>query len=242
MSVWQAVFWGAVSSATLYLGQALAKPMAGAARATGLVMAFGAGTLLSAVAYELIPASNFGDGLKIGAGVLLGAAVYLVCDAVIDRRGGTDRQRIADASAGGSGAAMFLGALLDGVPEAFILGLGLALGGAVNLAFLVAIAVSNIPQGIAGTASLRAAGYSGRTVFTMWTWLTVGCAATAGVGYVFADQLPAQGVYAEAFAAGAVLTMLTDSMMPESFRHGGRLAGLATVVGYLTAAALTFAQ
>jgi zinc transporter, ZIP family len=245
MSVVAALAWGGFSSASLYIGEALAGPMARANRLTGMVMGFGAGTMLSAVAYELIPDSTLGDGETVGAGCLLGALVYFGGDWLVDRGGGSERQRIAttttaDAGDGeGSGAAMFLGALLDGVPEAFILGITLALGGTVSLAFVVAVFVSNIPQGIAGTTSLKAAGYTDRKVFGMWTGLTVAAAAAAGLGFGLADNIPAEGaLFASAFAAGAVLVMLADSMMPEAFEHGGRLVGLMTVLGFLVAAAL----
>ncbi len=250
MTVGQALFWGAFTSASLYLGQLLAGPMAPARRATGLVMGFGAGTLLSAVAYELIPLSSLGRGPGMGAGFLLGGLTYYVADRVIDRSGGADRQRIAaepaapdgGAAATGSGAAMFLGALLDGVPEAFVLGISIGLGGSLSIAFVAAVFVSNIPQGVAGTASLKAAGYTDRHVFWMWTGLTVACAAVAGAGFALADSVPNQGLYAGAFAAGAVLTMLADSMMPEAFEHGGRSVGLLTVLGYLAAASLSVAE
>jgi len=136
---------------------------------------------------------------------------------------------------------MFIGALLDGVPEAFILGITLKAGGGVSVAFVTALFVSNIPQGIAGTTSLKAAGHSDRSVFKMWTALLVATAVTAAIGYVVADSVPHNGLFAEGFAAGAVLTMLADSMMPEAFEHGGKSVGLITVLGYLIAAALTFA-
>lgn len=251
MSIWAAVFWGGFTSASLYLGQLLAGPMARAHRALGLVMGFGAGTLLSAVAYELIPESSFEQGLAMGVWFLLGALTYFFADMIIDARGGKNRQRIAhrgpagairNDDAAGTGVAMFLGALLDGIPEAFILGVSIGLGGALSIAFITAVFVSNVPQGIAGTTSLEAAGYTGRHVFGMWTGLTIACAAAAGGGYLLADGLPDHGVYASAFAAGAVLTMLADSMMPEAFKHGGRAVGLLTVVGYLIAAALSGAS
>jgi ZIP family zinc transporter len=137
---------------------------------------------------------------------------------------------------------MFLGALLDGIPEAFILGITLALGGKINVAFITAVFVSNIPQGVAGTTSLQAAGYSNRRIFRMWTALTLASALAAALGYVLGHSAHVHGLYAEAFAAGAVLTMLADSMMPEAFQHGGKPVGLLVVLGYLVAAALTFAN
>ena len=242
MSVWTALFWGAFSSAALYIGEALAAPMAKRNHATGLIMGFGAGTMLSAIAYELIPATNLKGSFGTFVAVLVGAFAYFIGDRIVDKGGGGDRQDI-DAEAGqGSGAAMFIGALLDGVPEAFILGITLKAGGGISVAFVTAVFVSNIPQGIAGTNSLKAAGYTDRHVFRMWTGLLIATALTAALGYVVADRVANGGLWAEGFAAGAVLVMLADSMMPEAFEHGGKQVGLITVVGYLLAAALTFAD
>jgi zinc transporter, ZIP family len=242
MSVWTALFWGAISSASLYLGEALARPMRTAHHATGLVMGFGAGTLLSAVAYELVPESTLSQGFKVGVGVLVGALAYFVGDRLVDHGGGADRQKIGEPAPESSGAAMFVGALLDGVPESFILGATVAAGGSVSLAFVAAVFVSNIPQGVAGTTSLQAAGYSPRRIFWMWTALSVACALVAAAGFLLADHLPGGSVYAEAFAGGAVLTMLADSMMPEAFENGGDEVGLLTVLGFLVAGALTVLQ
>jgi zinc transporter, ZIP family len=242
VSVWAAFLWGGFSSASLYLGEALAGPMAGARRLTALVMAFGAGTLLSAVAYELIPESNLNHGPWIGVSVLLGALVYYAADRVVDGSGGADRQEIDSGQVSGSGAAMFIGALLDGIPEAFIIGTTLASGGSINVAFVTAVFVSNIPQGVAGTTSLKTAGYSDRRIFRMWTALTVASALAAALGYLLAHSAHVEGLYAEAFAGGAVLTMLADSMLPESFEHGGKSVGLLVVLGYLVAGVLAVAQ
>jgi ZIP family zinc transporter len=206
------------------------------------MMGFGAGTLLAAVAYELIPESSLEHGLTVGVSCLVGAFAYYIGDRLVDHRGGADRQIIGTASPEGSGAAMFIGALLDGVPEALILGITLATGGAVNVAFLAAVFVSNIPQGLAGTTSLQDAGYANRRITVMWGALTVACGAAALAGFLLSDTVPTAGLNAEAFAGGAVLVMLADSMMPEAFEHGGRSVGLLTVLGFLVAGALTVLQ
>jgi ZIP family zinc transporter len=242
VNVWDALLWGGSTSASLYIGQALAGPMSRNNRLTGLVMGFGAGTLLSAVAYELVPESSLDEGMGIGVGFILGALTYYVCDRLVDQSGGADRQDIAGGEDGGSGAAMFVGALLDGLPEAFVLGISLALGGGVSIAFVAAVFVSNIPQGVAGTTSLKAAGYTGRHVFWMWTALTVTAALAAGLGFLLADAVPDQGLWVEAFAGGAVLTMLANSMMPEAYEHGGNDVGLLTVLGFFVAGMLTVVQ
>ena len=243
MTVWTALFWGAFSSASLYLGEALARPMGPRKHLTGLVMGFGAGTLLSAVAYELVPESGLThQGLKVSVGVLTGAVAYFVGDRLVDRSGGHDRQKIGDPEGESSGPAMFVGALLDGVPESFILGSTVAAGGSVSVAFVAAVFVSNVPQGVAGTTSLQKAGYSPRRIFWMWTALTVACALVAASGFLLADHLASGSVYAESFAGGAVLTMLADSMMPEAFENGGDEVGLLTVLGFLVAGVLTVLQ
>jgi ZIP family zinc transporter len=240
MSVVAAVAWGTATSATLWLGQALAAPLTRANRTTGLIMGFGAGSLLSAVAYQLVPEENLGEGLTVGIWLLLGALVYFVVDQLLDRKGAADRHRIKPED-GGSGLAMFLGALLDGLPEAFVLGIGIATGGTVSAAFVLAVAVSNVPQGVAGTTSLLAAGHRQSQVFWLWGGLTLACGIAAGAGFLLSAHIPSHGLAAEAFAAGAVLMVLADSMIPEAYRHGGRATGLATVAGFLVTTALALA-
>lgn len=242
MSAIEALFWGGFTSASLYVGQLLARPMEKRIRATGLIMGFGAGTMLSAVAYELVPESSLEEGWGVAAALLVGTLTYFFLDRLVDQGGGEKRQDIAGETDTGSGSAMFLGALLDGIPEAFVLGITLAFGGGVNIAFVAAVFISNIPQGIAGTNSLKASGRPERSIFWMWTGLTATCAITSVFGFVLADKVPEQGIYAQAFAAGAVLTMLADSMMPEAFEHGGKLVGIVTVLGFLLAAGLTLLQ
>lgn len=250
VTVWTAVLWGGLTSASLFLGQALARPLGRRHRITGLVMGFGAGTLLSAIAYQLVPVSGLGNGWQVGGGLVAGALTYYVADELVDRGGGGDRQRIktpAVDAAGGSGLAMFLGALLDGLPEAFVLGIGMGMGGSISAAFVMAIFVSNVPQGVAGTTSLLAAGWSGRGIAGLWGGLTVACAVVAGVGFASAGALTGgegggAGLAVEAFAAGALLMVLADSMIPEAYTHGGRAVGLATVGGYLVATALATAS
>jgi ZIP family zinc transporter len=182
-----------------------------------------------------------------GVGTVLaftaGALTFFIGDWLIDRRGGADRKDIAGDQTGGSGAAIFIGTLLDNVPESIILGMSLALGGAINLAFLAAVFISNLPEGVAGTINLEASGRSRRSIFWMWSILVLVSAVCAGLGYILINLLPsADGRLAQAFAAGAMLTMLADAMMPEAYEHGGKLVGLFTVMGFLTAAILSVAQ
>jgi len=205
-------------------------------------MGIGSGALISAIAYELVPESNLA-GLSMALAFALGALAFFIGDWLVDRRGGADRKDIAGDQTGGSGAAIFVGTLLDNVPESIILGMSLALGGAVNIAFLAAVFVSNLPEGVAGSLNLQAVGRSQRSVFWMWASLVAISAACAGLGYLIIQALPgADGRYAQAFAAGAMLTMLADAMMPEAFQHGGMTVGLFTVLGFLGSAMLSVLQ
>ena len=240
-SILTAIWWGGFAAASLIIGYFLAgRGLSN--RAIGMIMGVGAGALLSAIAYELIPESNL-----VGVGVLVafcgGAVTFFVADWLIDRRGGADRKDIAGAQTGGSGAAIFIGTLLDNVPESIILGTTLALGGAINVAFLTAVFASNLPEGVAGTINLKAAGHSRRNIFWMWTLLVTISAMCAGLGFVLIHWLPGvDGRVAQAFAAGAMMTMLADAMMPEAFEHGGMVVGLFTVMGFLAAAILSVLQ
>ena len=236
-----AFLWGGCAAAALLVGYALAGRGL-SKRTIGIIMGIGAGALISAIAYELVPESALaGAGMALAFG--LGAIAFFTGDWLVDRRGGADRKDIAGGQEGGSGSAIFIGTLLDNIPESIILGMSLALGGAINLAFVVAVFVSNLPEGVAGTINLQAVGRSRRRIFWMWMSLVIISAACAALGYVIIQWLPgADGRYAQAFAAGAMLTMLADAMMPEAFEHGGMLVGLFTVLGFLASAMLSIAQ
>jgi zinc transporter, ZIP family len=235
-----ALWWGGFAASSLLIGYFLVAYQL-SNRLTGIIMGIGAGALLSAIAYELIPESTISE-LDVAVGFGLGALTFFLGDWYVDHRGGEERKNIAGGEEGGSGPAIFIGTLLDNIPESIILGMGLAVGGGVSLAFLVAVFISNLPEGLAGTVNLEAAGRSHRSVFWMWMALVLVSAACAGIGYGLIFWLPAaDGHIAQAFAAGAMLTMLADAMMPEAFEHGGKLVGLFTVLGFLLSAVLSVA-
>jgi zinc transporter, ZIP family len=233
----EAVVWGGLAAGALLVGFFLsARGLSH--RMVGMIMGFGAGALLSAIAYELVPETALGGG-GLAVAFVLGALTFYGADRLVARRGGGERIDVTGDAAGGSGSAIYIGTLLDNVPESIILGMGLALGGAINTAFLVAVFVSNLPEGIAGTLNLQASGRSRRDVFWMWASLVLISAACAGLGFMAIQWLPgATGRRAQAFAAGAMLTMLADAMMPEAFEHGGKVVGLLTVMGFLASAVL----
>jgi zinc transporter, ZIP family len=236
-----AFIWGGLAASSLLIGFALAgRGLSN--RVIGMVMGIGSGALISAIAYELVPETSM-DQKWMGLTFVLGALAFFLGDWLVDRRGGGDRKDIPGDQTGGSGSAIFIGTLLDNIPESIVLGMSLALGGAINIAFLVAVFVSNLPEGVAGTVNLQAVGRSRSVIFRMWASLVAISAACAALGYIVIQLMPsAQGHYAQAFAAGAMLTMLADAMMPEAFEHGGMSVGLFTVFGFLLSAILSVLQ
>jgi ZIP family zinc transporter len=236
-----AALLGALAASSLLIGALLALWLRPSNRIIGLIMGFGAGALISALAFELVEEA-ISANVHVGLGLAIGAAVYFGGDWFVDRRGGQDRKDITGGDSSGSGQAIFLGTLLDGIPESFVLGAGLALGESVGLAFMIAVFISNLPEAMAATANLESAGRPRRSILMMWLWLVLGSAVGAAAGYSTVLVVPgADGAFAQAFAGGAVLTMLADAMMPEAFEHGGPVVGLITTLGFAVATAFSFA-
>lgn len=232
-------FYGALAASALLVGALLVIWRRPSSRTIGLIMGFGAGALIGAIAYELVPESVVTGALWLGVSFAIGAITFFLLDWWVDRRGGARRKSIRGDETG-SGSSIFLGSLLDAIPESVILGISLAQGGTVSLAFFVAILVSNLPEGIAGTINLEATGHANRSILFMWSGVVLVSALSAAGGYFLAGLFPgADGRYAQAFAAGALLTMLSEAMMPEAFEHGGKAVSLLTVMGFLAAAILS---
>ncbi len=239
-----ALAWGLLAASSLVLGMVAALIRPWPKRLVGLVLAFGAGALISAVSFELA-AEGVAEGstLSVAVGLAAGALTYYVLDGVVSDRGSTGRGSSARAGAGNPGSALALGALLDGIPEQLVLGIGLAAGGGVGIGLLVAIFVSNLPEAIGSADSMRKADRTRSAVARIWVALGAVCAAATVVGYALADAVSGElkaGI--DGFAAGALLVMLVDSMIPEAYDKGKRAAGLATVLGFAVAAGLSSAS
>lgn len=230
-----ALGWGTLAASSLVLGALAASARAWSPKQLGGVLAFGAGALISAVSFELWEEGFQLGGLGwTGLGLGIGALTYFACDSALDRR---------SARQGGksdAGTALALGAFLDGIPEQLVLGIGLAGGGPVSVALLVAIFASNLPEAIGSAAEMEEGGKPRRSVVLLWLAVALACALATGVGYLIADAASG-GLRAavNGFAAGALLVMLIDSMIPTASRDAGRPAGLITVLGFAVAAALS---
>jgi zinc transporter, ZIP family len=233
----EAAFWAFVGAGSLLIGAELALRIRLGRRFVGLVMAFGAGAMISAVAYELVlDALESNKPLAVVFGLALGSLAFYLGNLLIERRSGAGRKRMAGGQSEGSPLAIVLGAALDGVPESLIIGLTLFLGTGVSASFVAATFISNLPEAMAATTGLQKAGWPRFRIRRLWLLVVAVSVASGAIGYAAFELLPdATGAFVQSFAAGALLTMLADTMMPEAFEFGGNLVGLLTVAGFLTA-------
>lgn len=235
-----ALGWGALAASSLVIGVLLAFARSWQPAPIGLILAFGAGALISAVSFELTEeAIAVGSPAAAGGGLALGALTYFIADGLLAR---PDKSAAGNSGgeSGGAGTSLALGSFLDGVPEQVVLGIGLAGGEPVSLALLVAIFVSNLPEGIGAAVDMQAAAMPRASIIKLFLAVAVVCTLSSGAGYAIADSVTGEfqaGV--NGFAAGALLVMLIDSMIPEARKKGHRPAGLIAVVGFAVGTALS---
>jgi len=236
----EAAAWGLIAASSLVIGSVLTFWLKPSRTLIGLIMAFGAGTLISAIAYDLVEdAAASGRALALTAGLALGAITFFIGDWWVDRAGGKHRKRSGGEQAQGNSFGIFIGTLLDGIPESIILGASLVTGGGVSVAFLAAVFISNLPEAMGATTGMITAGWPKRRILDIWLAVAAVSAAAAAIGYALTRSMSLDGVATQAFAAGALLTMLSDSMLPEAHENGGNAVGLFTVLGFTVAFALS---
>ncbi len=247
MTGWlEAGLWGLLAGSALLLGAGIGFFMKVPQRLVAAVMAFGSGVLISALSFELMDKAFQRGGLdSAGLGFLAGASVYTGANWALSRFGAKHRKRSGGQQASeteqtGSGLSIALGALLDGIPESIVIGLSLLQGGAVSIVAVAAIFLSNFPEGLSSAAGMKKAGRHGRYVFGVWGGIALASGIAAIAGYVlFTNSSPDVVAATTAVAAGAILAMLVDTMIPEAFDETHDFAGLITVAGFLVAFGLS---
>jgi ZIP family zinc transporter len=230
--------WGTLAASSLVIGAIIALLFRIGLRTIGLIMAFGSGVLISAISFDLVQEAvdkSSGHGWVVG-GFFAGCLVFFGGDWLIDRLGGSQRKDPSGSQDGGSALSIVLGSVLDGIPESMVIGLTIYQGGAVGAAYLAAVFISNLPESISASSGLLAGGWKKSRVLWMWVGIALvsGLASLAGYG-LFRDAPPEVIGFVLTFAAGAILTMLANTMMPEAFEHGGKLVGIMVTLGFAVA-------
>jgi zinc transporter, ZIP family len=228
-----AALFGLGASSALVIGSAIGTRFSPPKQVTAVLLAFASGALISALAFELFEeAFKLGGPWRSGAGLLAGAATFVLADSLLERF--VQKSEGMEQKSGARrrmGLALLAAVTLDGVPEN--LALGVSLVGGASLTLLVAIFFSNLPESLVGAVSMRKSGMSGGAVMFTWSACAALLAAAVIVGRVAASGFspPALAV-ALAFAGGAVLASLADTLMPEAFEHGRPLNAFATAGGF----------
>lgn len=236
----EAFVWGAAGASALLVGALIAYVFAPSRKVIAIVMAVGTGVLIGSVAFELVD-----EALKtrtvgwVALLVLVGAAVFTTGDWLLERYGGGERKDPMGAQAQGMPLAIVLGSVLDGIPESFVLGLTVLQGG-VSLPLLAGVILSNLPEGMASSSGLKAANWPRRRVIVMWLAVVVVAALSAAAGYALLDPASGTtGALVQAFAAGALLAMLADTLLPEAYEVEHVATGMLVVTGFALSLGLT---
>jgi ZIP family zinc transporter len=244
--IWvQAGFWGLIAGSALLLGTAIGYFLKIPQKAIAAVMAFGSGVLISALSFELMDEAYRRGGFDSTAiGFLAGAIVYTAATWFLNRQGARHRKRSGkqptEEEHGGSGLAIAVGALIDGIPESIAIGVSLIEGGVVSWVTVAAVFLSNVPEGLSSASGMKKAGRSLGYIFGVWGGIAVASGLDAVIGYAVFRHFSGEIIAATtAIAAGGILAMITDTMIPEAFEQAHNLAGLITVLGFLTAFVLS---
>jgi ZIP family zinc transporter len=243
VTLWvEAGLWGLLAGGALVIGALVAWFVRVPKAVVFSVMAFGAGVLISALAFDLVDEAETTGGLAPTlVGFLAGALAYVGGNVLLARRGARHRKRSGDQQPSedaqqGSGTAIALGALLDGVPESIVLGLSLLGGHGVGVSVLAAVFISNLPEGLSSTAGMKRSGRSAGFVFSVWGAIALASGLAGALGcLVLVDASDGTVAAITAVAAGAILAMIADTMIPEAFEETQLYTGLIATVGFIVA-------
>jgi ZIP family zinc transporter len=232
--VLEAALWSLVASSSLFVGAAVASLFDLSQRIIGLIMGFGAGVLVAALSVDLAAdAFERTNGFVLGQGLAAGGVAFFVGDLLLDRYGADGRKSMMGEQAEGGPLAIVLGIVLDGIPESAAIGVALIEGQGIGVAFVIAVFLSNLPEALSATSGLAKAGWSGRKVVALWTVVSLVCALAALLAFGLLDESNQTLIgFILAFAAGAILAMLADTMIPEAYEHAGKIVALVTVLGF----------
>lgn len=231
--------WGLIAGSALLIGALFAYFIKIPQRVIAAVMAFGAGVLLSAISLELMEESfTLGGYYNMVIGFIAGAAIFTLINIYLSRKGARHRKRsgyqLKSSSDDSNSLSIAVGSVIDGIPESIAIGLTIITGGAVSIATVVAIFISNIPEGLSSTAGLKKANWGLKSILLLWIVITVSSGVASLIGYTIFSQFPNSVIsFTLAIAAGGILAMLIDTMIPEAFSETHDLAGIITVFGFI---------
>ncbi|MBA1336977.1 MAG: Integral membrane protein [Firmicutes bacterium] len=237
----EAALWGGIAGSAVYIGALAGLYFKVKKGLIGFIMAYGTGVLIGAATFELLALSLRAGGIELTVlSFVLGAMLFTLFDLVIARKGGKERKRSKERSGGSSGLAIFIGTVLDAVPESFIIGASLVGGHNVSWLLITAVFISNFPEGLSSSVGLRKGGYSKAKVQLLWLSVLGLSIISSMAGYVILNNKPESlAAVMSSFAAGAVVSMASSTMMPEAYEEGGPVVGFLAALGLISSLLLT---
>lgn len=232
-----AFYWAIFSASSLVIGALVALHIKLKPKDLGLIMSFGVGVLVSAVAFELVDeAFKVSHNLLVVLlGLILGAFIYTISDYLISNKGGRAHKSTLKSKSESNGFSILLGTILDGIPESIIIGLSIASGITVSYAMVVAVYISNLPEAIASTSGLKDH-WTNIKIYKLWIYVVLISGLASVFGYlVFSIAGSSFRAFILTFSAGALLTMIANNMMPEAYKESGKLTGIITTLGFCLA-------
>ncbi len=238
--MWQAALWGAIAGSSVFIGALLGIKFEIKRQVTGYIMAIGTGVLIGAASFELLTESVKNGGLLITAvSFLVGAIIFTVINFAIAYRGGHERKKAVKGQ--NNGLAIFIGTIMDAIPESLIIGSSLAKDNHISWLLVVAVFISNLPEGLSSSVGLKKGGYSSKQILLLWIIVVILALMSSLVGYIFLNNTSAQFIaIISALAAGAIVAMVSATMMPEAYENSGPLVGLLTACGLIISVILTY--
>jgi ZIP family zinc transporter len=231
----QSALWGAFAGSSILIGALIGLYTDLPKKVTGLIMSFGTGVLIGAASFELLTESIREDGvLTTSIGFLSGAFVFTISELFITKKGGNERKRTKKRSDNHSGLSIFIGTIIDAIPESVIIGVSLLEQGTVSYLMVIAVFLSNFPEGLSSTVGLKKDGYSKKTLLIMWLIVVLLASLSSLLGFsLLQDASTTLLSFISAFAAGGIMAMVASTMMPEAFEEGGAIVGLISSFGLL---------
>lgn len=235
--MWNAIMWGTIAASATMAGAALVLLFSIPKRIIGFIMALGTGALIGATTYELLEdALDMGGFTQTAIGFLGGALVFTILDILVSRGGGhqrkeSDRKKKSTQGKSTSGLGIFIGTIMDTLPESAMIGMSLIGGGSVSFALVISIFISNLPEGISSTVGLQKNGYSKKKIIFLWALVVFFSAVSSWLGVMLESASDTIKAIMSAFAGGAIISMVASTMMPEAYKEGGPSVGFITAIG-----------